>query len=79
MPDDDNDDTREDPKPVDGAKLQTIRQVESQVARATGRRYHIDLDALDLASLRGLARLLRDMEADKDAAGRRARMEPWRR
>lgn len=55
------------------------RQVEAEIARATGRRYHIDLAALDAASLRELLRLLRDLDHEKVAAARRAQRTPWRR
>lgn len=78
MSDDDNDDAPDEAKGVDGAKLLLIRQVEGAAARAAGRRYQIDLAALDMNSLRELARLLRDLEQDKDSAVRRARTQPWR-
>jgi hypothetical protein len=45
---------------------------------ATGRRYRIDLDALDVDSLRQLQRLLRDLDHEKQAAVNRARLMPWR-
>jgi hypothetical protein len=46
--------------------------------RATGRVYRIDLEALDVESLRTLQRLLQDLEAERTRAVRRAAMEPWR-
>ena len=45
----------------------------------TGRLYQIDLDALDVQSLRELVRLVRDLEHEKQAAVNRVRMMPWRR
>ena len=48
------------------------------MARATGRRYRIDLDALAVKSLRELQRLLRDLDHEKQAAVNHARMFPWR-
>ncbi len=66
------------PLPVDYAKAEMLRHVTGALAR-TGRRYQIALDKLDAASLREIIRLLRDLEQDRDAAVRKARMEPWRR
>jgi hypothetical protein len=48
-------------------------------ARAPGRRYQIDFDALAVQSLRELVRLIRDLDHEKQAAVNRARMMPWRR
>ena len=42
------------------------------------RSYQIDLEALDLASLRDLQRLLRDLEDDRRRAVQQARLFPWR-
>jgi hypothetical protein len=53
--------------------------VRIEIARALGSPYQITLDALDTKSLRELLRLLRDLEAEKQAAARRAGMQPWRR
>ena len=64
--------------PVDYERRRLVRQVEDTLAR-TGRMYKIALDKLDVQSLRELVRLLRDLDQDRDAAVRRARMEPWRR
>ncbi len=66
------------PVPMDHAKAEIIRHVTGALTR-TGRRYKLALDKLDAASLREVLRLLRDLEQDRDAAVRRARMEPWRR
>jgi len=52
--------------------------LRAELARATGRRYRINLDALDAESLRELQRLLRDLDHEKQAAVNRARMMPWR-
>ena len=46
--------------------------------RATGRVYRIDLEALDVESLRAFQRLLQDLESEKANTVRRAAMEPWR-
>jgi hypothetical protein len=64
--------------PVDYERMRLVRQVEGTLAR-TGRTYKIALDKLDGASLREVLRLLRDLDQDRDAAVRRARIEPWRR
>ena len=60
-------------------KRRLIEWLRAETARATGRRYQIDLDALDVQSLRELVRLVRDLEHEKHAAVNRARMTPWRR
>jgi len=56
-----------------------VRVVAGAIARATGRRYRIDLDALDEQSLRELQRLLRDLHTEKQDAVRRAWITPWQR
>ena len=43
-----------------------------------GRHYRIDLDALDLASLNELQRLLRDLEDERRRVVQQARRNPWR-
>lgn len=60
-------------------KRRLIECLRAETARATGRRYQIDFDALDVQSLRELVRLIRDLEHDKQAAVNRARLMPWRR
>lgn len=60
-------------------KRRLIEWLRAETARATGRRYQIDFDALDVQSLRELVRLVRDLEHEKHAAVNRARMTPWRR
>ena len=67
------------PNPIDDRqKHELIRRLRAELGR-TGRRYLIDLDALNVESLREFIRLLRDLDQDKDLAVRRARLEPWRR
>ena len=63
--------------PADAHCRDLIRQLQAMIAR-TGRRYQIDLEALDLASLRDLQRLLRDLEDDRRRAVQQARLFPWR-
>ena len=52
--------------------------LRAEIQRATGRRYRIDLEALDLDSLRELRRLLQDLEDERRRAVQQARMTPWR-
>lgn len=61
----------------DHRRKRLVEMVGREIARATGRRYQIDLAALDERSLRELQRLLRDLEAERQAAVRRARRFPW--
>lgn len=63
----------------DPQRQRLARAVEGDIARATGRRYQIDLAALDERSLRELQRLLRDLDAEQRAAVQRARLLPWQR
>ena len=56
-----------------------IDVVRGEISRATGRRYQIDLDALDEKSLQELLRLLRDLDGERRAAVQRARIFPWQR
>ena len=63
---------------TDHLKADLIRWLRADVSRATGRRYDVKLEALDVESLRALQRLLRDLDADKRQAVSRARVEPWR-
>ena len=60
-------------------KRRLIEWLRAETARATGHRYQIDFDALDVQSLRELVRLIRDLDHEKQAAVNRARMRPWRR
>ena len=64
--------------PTDHAKHSLIRRLRAHIAR-TGRAYRIDLEALDLDSLRDLERLLRDLEYDRRRDVEQARIFPWRR
>jgi len=59
-------------------KRRLIEWLRAETARATGRRYQIDFDALDAQSLRELVRLIRHLDHEKQAAVNRARMMPWR-
>ena len=59
-------------------KRRLVEWLRAEMARATGRSYRVDLDALDVESLRELQRLLRDLDAERRMAVQRARMMPWR-
>jgi len=64
---------------ADYDKRSLIQWLRAEMARAAGRAYpRLDLDALDLDSLRELQRLLRDLDAERRMAVQRARMMPWR-
>ncbi len=56
-----------------------VECLRAELARATGRCYQIALDQLDSESLRELRRLLRDLDHERQAAVRDARLYPWRR
>ncbi|MFH1865369.1 MAG: hypothetical protein ABIK85_05740 [Candidatus Eisenbacteria bacterium] len=60
-------------------KRRLIEWLRAETARATGRRYQIDFDILDVQSLRELVRLIRDLDHEKQASVSRARLMPWRR
>jgi hypothetical protein len=64
--------------PAEHEKRRLVEWLRAELARATGRRYRIDLGALDAESLRELQRILRDLEHEKQAAVNRARLTPWR-
>ena len=53
--------------------------VVAYIAQMTGRRYRINLDALDYDSLREVQRFLRDVETEKQQAVQQARLWAWRR
>ncbi len=57
---------------------QLIQWLRAEMGRLGGRHYLIDLEALDLQSLRALQNLLRDVESERRNAVNRARMMPWR-
>ena len=59
-------------------KRRLVDGLRAEIQRATGRRYQVDLDALDQESLRELRRLLRDLEDERRRAVQQARMTPWR-
>jgi len=63
---------------ADYDKQRLIEWLRAETARATGRRYQIDLDTLDVQSLRERGRLIRDLDHEKQAAVNRARRMPWR-
>ncbi len=64
--------------PVEHEKRRLVEWLRADLARATGRRYRINLDGLDVESLRELQRLLRGLDHEKWAAVNRARLTPWR-
>jgi len=59
-------------------KRRLVDWLRAEMTRQAGRRYLIDLEAIDIKSLRELQRLLRDLDAEKRMAAQRARMFPWR-
>jgi hypothetical protein len=59
-------------------KRRLVDWLRAEMTRQAGRRYLIDLDILDLKSLRELQRLLRDLDAERRMAVQRARLTPWR-
>ena len=63
----------------DARRRRLVEVVRGEIRRATGRRYEIDLDALDERSLQELRRLLRDLDGERRAAVQRARIFPWQR
>ncbi len=63
--------------PVEHEKRPLVEWLRADLARATGRRYRIDLDGLDVESLRELQRLLRDLDNEKQSAVNCARLMPW--
>ena len=56
-----------------------VERINAEIARATGRRYQIELEKLGVLGLRELLRLLGDLEHEKRASENRARSQPWRR
>jgi hypothetical protein len=60
-------------------KRQLIAWLQGELRRTTGRQYRIDLEALDVESLRELQRALRDLDSEKRTAANRARLMPWKR
>jgi hypothetical protein len=64
-----------EPRKKPAQDLGVRRHVEAELARsATGRRYAIDLDALDGESLRNLLRLIRDLKQERDTEKRKRSM-----
>jgi len=52
----------------DFQKRRLVEWLVAEITRATGRRYRIQLEALDEESLRELQRLLRDLDHEKQMA-----------
>ena len=66
--------------PHDHEHRRLVEWLRGEMSRATGgRTYLIALGRLDLRSLRELQRLLRDLDDERQAAIRDARLRPWRR
>ena len=63
----------------DHARRSLIIRIRAHIARTAGRTYTIDLEALDLDSLRDMERLLRDLDYDRRRDVEQARIFPWRR
>ena len=61
----------------DYQRRRLVEWLAAEIARATGRRYGIKLEALDDESLRELQRLLRDLDHEKQRAVQQARLQPW--
>ena len=60
-------------------KRRLVEWLRAEINRQAGRRYdRLDLESLDLNSLREFQCLLRDFDAEKRMAAQRARIYPWR-
>jgi len=59
-------------------KRRLVDWLRAEMNQQAGRRYLIDLESLDLKSLRELQRLLRDLEDEARRTAQQARMFPWR-
>jgi len=64
-------------RPIEHRQLADAVHIE--IARALGSPYQIALDVLDTRSLRELLRLLRDLEAEKQAEVKRAGNRTWKK
>ena len=62
----------------DHERRRLIQVLRAEMTRSTGRAYRVDLEAFDVASLRELQRLLRDLGDERRAVVQRARLMPWR-
>jgi hypothetical protein len=62
---------------AEGPRL--VALIGAEIRQQTGRQYRINLEALDVQSLRALLRLLQNLAHEKRSAATRARMVPWRR
>ena len=65
--------------PGDYQRRRLVEWLVAEIARTTGCRYRIKLEALDDESLRELQHLLRDLDHEKQMAVQQARRQPWRR
>jgi len=63
----------------DYQRRRLVEWLTAEITRATGRRYSIQLEALDDESLRELQRLVRDLDHEKQMAVQQARLRPWSR
>jgi hypothetical protein len=64
----------------DHERRQLVEWLRAEMARATaGPTYRIALDQFDREGLRELQRLLRDIDNERQAGVRDARLFPWRR
>ena len=63
----------------DYQRRRLVEWITAEVNRQVGRRYRVAWEALDDESLRELQHLLRDLDHEKQAAVKRARMMPWTR
>jgi hypothetical protein len=59
-------------------KPHLVRAIEREIYHTAGRYYRIELELLDVQSLRELHRLLQDLDDEKRSAANRARLMPWR-
>jgi hypothetical protein len=62
----------------DHQRRRLVELLTAEITRATGRRYRIQLEALDDESLREIQRLLHDLDHEKQMATRQARICAWR-
>ncbi len=62
----------------DPSRHHVVREIRARLTRMTGRRYEIDLLALDLRSLRSLLKAVRDLEDEKVRVKQQVRWESRR-
>ena len=59
-------------------KRRLVEWLRAEINRQVGRRYdRLDLESLDLNSLREFQHLLRDLDDEKRMAAQQARIYPW--